>query len=89
MSAQTRPCSRCSSRKDTEPVTITDRSGGSLAHLCTTCRWELHRERCGFCGRVKHSNDRAEHVLEIERERSSPICNECREDLLFEGGAPA
>jgi hypothetical protein len=92
--ADGRLCDYCGSvTEDTEPVTVTDQSGGASARLCASCRAFATAARCGLCGRVKSDQAKADALLFGlgDRDRSdgdAEICDRCRDRMLFGRGEP-
>jgi hypothetical protein len=87
-----RLCNYCGAvTEDTEPVTVTDESGGGTARLCASCRAFATSPRCGLCGRSKSHRAKADALFfglgkpEVDDD-PVPICDGCRKDLLFNRG---
>jgi hypothetical protein len=87
-----RLCNYCGAvTEDTEPVTVTDESGGGTARLCASCRAFATSPRCGLCGRSKSRRAKAEALFfglgrpEVE-DQPVPICDSCRHKMLFPRG---
>lgn len=87
-------CQGCGLERDgVEVATLTDGSGGAPVLLCRACRDRLRATRCALCGRAKNPHGKADR-LEYDGSGddaalSVPVCDGCRDRLLFVGGGTA
>lgn len=74
-------------------ATIVDESGGSVVHICRTCREMVTEPRCRVCGSTENPR-RAEGIVFHSEEpangepTSYRICDDCRLDLITGRGVP-